>query len=282
MSFKQVFTFKMYPFLSDFFFSWDNRDECPHLFQIIPRSSLRAVTVHRNHQCKVQPKELLAFGNHCAMSHVGFLDGQHFVWTAGVGWQMNHSSQDERPTISNLLGSSLTCHEPPSLWRMQSCSLYHQTQLSTACGEDSMICDCNGLPAGKDNCLTPHWHCSFYLCHLVLFSFLISGGLHVSETLFFFFQELFPADIFSCRFSACFLSSLLHVGVSLVSLPGTHFLQLEASTWPKTSRLKVPTWEQTPRMLEKAKLTAKLRDYLSGFCGSTLPSSYKLFKILLP
>lgn len=196
MSFKQVFTFKMYPFLSDFFFSWDNRDECPHLFQIIPRSSLRAVTVHRNHQCKVQPKELLAFGNHCAMSHVGLLDGQHFVWTAGVGWQMNHSSQNERPTISNLLGSSLTCHEPPSLWRMQSCSLYHQTQLSIACGEDSMICDCNGLPAGKDNCLTPHWHCSFYLCHLVLFSFLISGGLHVSETLFFFSPGAFPCRYF--------------------------------------------------------------------------------------
>lgn len=51
-----------------FIFRWEDTN---HLFQIIPRPSLRFVTVHKNHQCKVNPKELLSFGNCSSVSHIG-------------------------------------------------------------------------------------------------------------------------------------------------------------------------------------------------------------------
>lgn len=246
----------MYPFKSDFYLQLGRQGWVPSSLSDHPRSSFRAVTVHRNHRCKGQPKEPLALGDHCAMSHVGLLGDHTLCGLLGlVGrWiiPLWRSSQlFPTPFCSSLTHTS---HEPPSLWRTQSCSLYYQTQLSLACSEDSLICDCNGLPAGKDDCLPPRWHCSFYLCHLVSFSFLISRGLHVSEShLFpgaFLWRHFFPADFLLASWVQERASLMLASHWFLLS--GIHFLQLEARSWLKTSRLKVPIWEQTPHMPEKA------------------------------
>lgn len=91
----------------------------------------------------------------------------------------------------------------------------------------------------------------------------------------FCFQELFPPGIFSCRFSTHFLrsgKSIFHVGLSLVFTTWDTFPSTRSQDLTKAPRLKVPIWEQTPHMPEKAKLTVKLRDYLLGVCGSTFPS----------
>lgn len=115
-------------------------------------------------------------------------------------------------------------------------------------------------------CLPPFWHCSFCLCHLVPFLFLISRGLNAIKLIG--FQGIFPA-----YFS---LASWVQEGVSFMlaalwfSLLETHFLQVGAGTWPKLYRLKVLIWEQTPHMQNKAKLTVRLQYYLLVVCGSTL------------
>lgn len=94
------------------------------------------------------------------------------------------------------------------------------------------------------------------------------------------FQGLFSEGIFSCRFSTCFLSSgksIPHVSLSLVftfwdTFPSTRGQELTKNIQAQGSHLGTD-----PTHARKGKLTVQLRDYLLGFCGSTCPSSYRLF-----
>lgn len=111
----------------------------------------------------MQAKLLSTLGNTVQCGALGWL---HFLWNSGTVWQMNLACEECSPAASAI------------------------RQFSTACHEDSLWC----LPAKKYNCLFPLWLCSFCLCPLMSFFFLISRDLHISGI--HLFSRSFPSRHF--------------------------------------------------------------------------------------